>query len=75
MIKTVHIMYDVTSYESAMCGFSSARFTNTNFPNEEPHGWCVVGYMNDYRSLDEWAFCKDCLTSDNYALFLLGDVG
>lgn len=42
-------------------------------------GWCVVDYTEEYQmsSTDgdpAWKWCEGCLTSDDYALFVLGDL-
>jgi hypothetical protein len=75
-MKVVH-MIRLSGSKYALCShevdYGSSR------EKDKVEGWCVVDYMKTYRTSalyerGPWEFCKECLTSSDYGLFLLGDL-
>jgi hypothetical protein len=76
-MKIVHITPEYGA-PNAYCGHRVVYLGPDGSGSAEPGvGWSVVGYMEDYDRQEEvpWGFCEECLTSSDYALYLLGEVG
>jgi hypothetical protein len=69
-MRLVHILRNLHSYDESMCGYGVDKF----YLDPDIHGWCSAKQMHQYRDEADWKFCKFCLESAEYALYLLADV-
>lgn len=78
-MKIVHVTPEYAA-PHAFCGHRVRYLSRNGNGSAEPGvGWSVVGYMDTYHLNEQkegvWDFCEECLTSADYALHLLGEVG
>ena len=75
-MKVVHL----TEFSGASLALCSHKVDYCSSREKDKlEGWCVVDYIKTYQisalyTPDPWEFCEECLTSGDYALFVLGDL-
>ena len=69
-MKVVHVIHSIADDE-AFCGKEMDYVAG-----HTGHGWSAAYHMSKYHINNPvpWKWCEECLTTSDYALFVLGDL-